>query len=323
MEQWTKPTYEEFLASMAAHPISQAEKEAQARTMHASFRLLPKAVAYRQWQFLTGEETADEPAAYARHDAKTRESLKEGLVQAASDALGGVVARHSTSCWAAGCISAATEAGQRLRACGSCSAARYCSQEHQRADWPRHKKCCKALTRARAAGDADAMEAIISDHYRTMTTDDGQGGARAAAKKQAEEEAEKEEERVENAATLAAAEEETAEEEEEARSFRHRYRPATLAALARARAREQEAAAGAKEAEGARKAEAQAQAKKAADAKKAAAVKKEEARAQQAAATKSTAEPQVQAAPAPVGLPPRWVVPVAVVFFALVMRALF
>ena len=43
------------------------------------------------------------------------------------------------------------ERGAKLRVCSACLGAAYCSVEHQRADWPRHKRPCKQAQARRQA----------------------------------------------------------------------------------------------------------------------------------------------------------------------------
>merc|ERR1712137_1411693 len=38
------------------------------------------------------------------------------------------------------------ERGERLKQCGKCHSARYCSVECQKAHWPRHKRNCQPFT---------------------------------------------------------------------------------------------------------------------------------------------------------------------------------
>ena len=66
-------------------------------------------------------------------------------------------------CWHEGCSKTRKGDGKKLSRCARCEIAFYCCADHQRADWARHKKCCKLFKEA--AGDDSTITQTIYDKY--------------------------------------------------------------------------------------------------------------------------------------------------------------
>ena len=112
------------LAAMEGLPIMSEESAAAARA---------ELVA------LAGEEVANAERAISLR--QFRELLDEELAYHSKAA----ASRNSPSCSLPGCANPAPYM------CSKCSSAYYCSEEHQKADWKRHKPVCRALN-AKAGG---------------------------------------------------------------------------------------------------------------------------------------------------------------------------
>ncbi|KAJ6465915.1 hypothetical protein C8R47DRAFT_1326374 [Mycena vitilis] len=63
------------------------------------------------------------------------------------------------------CLKSEEDVGEELRKCGKCKGVRYCSKQCQAADWPRHKKHCKAVE---SPGIEKLIQKLTSNHVLNL-----------------------------------------------------------------------------------------------------------------------------------------------------------
>ena len=151
-EDWVKPTFPECLELFSGQP--EAQRHQMAHLMMMSMQRMDKREAYDMMQRLKAAGTAaGEENASEEEDA----SDWTGPTTARD-----MIAQKTATCWADGCRCKKGQDTKKLSRCASCGVAFYCSSQHQRADWPRHKRCCKVLKKAT---DPVEVERIVAEHY--------------------------------------------------------------------------------------------------------------------------------------------------------------
>ena len=87
-----------------------------------------------------------------RHIEKHSDRIKDSALVLQAKVIGSQQAPGLRTCALDGC--GAREAHpEHFKRCAACRAVVYCCREHQVADWPAHKKACKAARKAAAAAD--------------------------------------------------------------------------------------------------------------------------------------------------------------------------
>jgi hypothetical protein len=96
-----------------------------------------------------GDQTPLDMARKIHPDNAPLLALLEGCGSGDALSAGGAAGKQTMPCCDACGMPAAQAAGGRLRVCGACQAAHYCTTACQRAVWPAHKKDCKRVAAAK------------------------------------------------------------------------------------------------------------------------------------------------------------------------------